>query len=280
MRPVALIAIFSLALTFLLLTSKPFANDKDPDELVRVELSTVGIDRQSGAPVALLRDSDSGEVVPIFIGVVEAQAILHGLHEVQAPRPMTHDLLKSTIESLNAELITLQVHDIRNGTYYGRLKLRLDGQDELIEVDTRPSDGLALAVRTGASIEVSRKILRADLDFEFESPEGGDDVVRAAGITVVPATGALREELGLPERAGVLVSQVEGPPQERGIQAGDLITRVNDEEIAAPLDFLDALRHADIDEKVTITLWRDGETLEIEIPTDVPTRDETERERI
>ncbi|WP_406671941.1 bifunctional nuclease family protein, partial [Natronospira sp.] len=168
MRP-ALLSLAAILLALVISLGNPLANEDD--ELVTVELATVGLDERSGAPVALLREPDSGEVVPIFIGVMEAQAILQGLHEVSTPRPMTHDLLARTLSALDAEAISLQVHDLRNGTYYGRLMLRKDGQEALIEVDTRPSDGLALAVRSGTEIQVARKILRADLEFDFRAPE-------------------------------------------------------------------------------------------------------------
>ncbi|MCP1726719.1 bifunctional DNase/RNase [Natronospira proteinivora] len=274
MRP-ALLALLTLSLAGLLVFGH--AASEEDDELVTVELSTVGLDRQSGTPVALLREPESGEVVPIFIGVVEAQAILQGLHEVDAPRPMTHDLLANTIQSLDAQLEALQVHDLRNGTYHGRLLLSRSGEDN-IRVDSRPSDGLALAVRTGSRIEVTRKILRADLDFDFEAPEGSQDVVRAAGITVVAADSELRQELELPEDEGMLVSRVEGAAADQGIQPGDLILAVDEVRPDSPLAFLDAIRAAG--DSATLTIWRDGAELEITVPTDIPATREREQERL
>lgn len=249
------------------------------EDLVRAELATVGLDRHSGVPVALLREPDSGEVVPIFIGIVEAQAILQGLHEVESPRPLTHDLLADAIGRLDAELLSIQVHDLRGGTYHGRLILRKDNGDS-VEIDTRPSDGLALAVRLGARIEVSPEILRADLDFDFQAPEGSQDVVQAAGITVVNATRELRDELGLPDATGVLVSSTRATAREQGLQPGDLIIAVGEQQPDSPLAFLEAIRVTPEGEKAKIRFWREGEEREIKVSTEVPAPEKTERERL
>lgn len=273
----SLLSLLLITSVLLFLSTRPAA--EEPEELVRAELATVGLDRYSGAPVALLREPDSGKVVPIFIGVVEAQAILQGLHHIDSPRPMTHDLLANTIGKLGAELLSIQVHDLRNGTYYGRLLVRQDN-GETIEIDTRPSDGLALAVRLDARIEVSNRILRADMDFDFQAPEGSQDVVQAAGITVVSATQELRQEMGLPEDPGVLVSSTRATAREQGLRPGDLIIAVNDRRPNSPLAFLEAIRVTGEGEKANIRFWRDGKEQEIEISTDVPEPDRTERERL
>ncbi|MDQ2070721.1 bifunctional nuclease domain-containing protein [Natronospira bacteriovora] len=276
---VKLLSLFSLLVLATAIALAAFARETRP-ELVEVELATVGFDRNSGTPVALLREPESGEVVPIFIGLIEAQAILQGLHDIASPRPMTHDLLANTIAGLDASLEVLQVHELRNGTYYGRLLLRRSGGNEVTEIDTRPSDGMALAVRTGARIEVSREILRAGLDFDFQAPEGSGDIVQAAGITVVNATGELRQELGLPSDPGVLVSSVRAAAREAGLQAGDLIIAVGERRPSSPLDFLDAIRAVPGEEKARIRYWREGEEYEIVVPTEVPREESAEHERL
>jgi bifunctional DNase/RNase len=256
-------------------------DDNGPDGLVEVELSTVGMDARSGTPVALLRDSISGEVVPIFIGLAEAEAILRALHEVSMPRPMTHDLMGEVIGALDARMERVIVHDIINGTYYGRLELRRNADGELLEIDTRPSDGLALALRTGARIAVTRKILQAGLDFDFRSPEGAEDVVQAAGITVVEAPGNLREELGLPgEPPGVLVSRVTGTAPEAGLEPGDLIIEVNGKILSRPLDFLDLLRQTPVGEEAEIVFLRGHDEHRVKVSTDVRASDPAETERL
>lgn len=247
------------------------AEAEDSENLVQVELSTVGVDAQSGTPVALLREPESGEVVPIFIGINEAEAILRALHEVETPRPMTHDLIQELLASMDAEIDRIVVHSLEEGTYYGRIELRVDGEEDARIVDTRPSDGFAIAARTGARIEVSQEILQTELDFDFHAPEGDENVVQAAGITVVEAESTLLEEMDLPtDREGVLISAVEGQPAAAGLEPGMLILEVNGNSIANPMDFLDALRETPSDEKAQLKVFgRDGEQ-DLEVPTDVP----------
>lgn len=239
------------------------------DELVVVELATVGMDRMSGAPVVLLREPKSGDVVPIIVGMNEARAILMAMHEVPVPRPMTHDLLRDLIGAMDARLENVLVDGLVDGTYMGLLELKLSGRDEPLLVDTRPSDGLALAMRTGAGIHVAPSILQAGQEMEFEGLEE-DQVVTAIGITVVEATPELREGLGLPAKEGVVVSRATGHAAAVGIEPGSLIREVNGETPESPMAFLDLVRKTPADEQAVIRYWLDGEIREVSVSTDVP----------
>uniref|UniRef100_UPI0025BF20CA bifunctional nuclease family protein n=1 Tax=Aquisalimonas sp. TaxID=1872621 RepID=UPI0025BF20CA len=112
----------------------------DPEDMIAVELATVGVDRAGGAPVVLLREPDSGDVVPIHIGFAEARAILMEQHGVPVPRPQTHDLVGSILQGLDATLERVFVDNLADGIYYGMLELSVAGQDAPVHVDTRPSD--------------------------------------------------------------------------------------------------------------------------------------------
>jgi bifunctional DNase/RNase len=210
-------------LVLLLLTSyfgageavSPVSQNRADDDLVAVELSTVGIDRLAGSPIVLLRDPQSGDVVPIWVGLAEAQAIARALHGVEVPRPMTHDLMASLLSEARAEVEEVVVQELRGDTYFGIVRLRLAGQKEIRDVDSRPSDALALALRTDAPIRVARSILVAPPDFDFVAPEGPEQVVQALGVTVVSATPALREEFELPDRAGVVVTHASGHARDK-----------------------------------------------------------------
>lgn len=234
-------------------------------EYLTAELSTVGWDRLTQGPVVLLRDVATGQVVPIWIGVAEAQSIAMALHEVVVPRPMTHDLLAALLGKTGYELEELIVHDVVDGTYYGLLRLRSLADGEPLLVDTRPSDGLALAARTGASIRVARKILEETPDFEFLAPDEGSQVVRVSGLTLVAPDAALREEFGLPDRPGLLVTKALGEAEHQGLLRGDLVIEVAGEVPESPIDFLNAIKETPPGEALELRYWRDGEELETEL---------------
>ena len=241
------------------------------EELVEVELASVGINPLTGSPVVLLRELAGGNVVPIFIGVPEAQAILLAMHEAQLPRPMTHDLMHDLLGAMDARLERVFVDDLDNGTYYGMLELRLGagaaGSGRLIRVDSRPSDALALAVRTGATIHVAPKILIAGRGLEYEGlPD--DQVVTALGITVVSATQRLRETFELPERPGLLVNRSAGAAADAGLNPGSLILEVNGVVPGSPMEMLELIGDTPQGEQVEIRYWQDGEEATLRLSPD------------
>ncbi len=108
------------------------------------------------SPVVLLADESEKRVLPIWVGPFEAQAIAMALQGVLTPRPMTHDLMKSVCEHLGASLRRVVIHDIREGTYYAEMHLQTQSGE--VVVDSRPSDAIALALRTGAELFISEKV--------------------------------------------------------------------------------------------------------------------------
>lgn len=237
-----------------------------------VEVATVGWDRLGSAPVVLLREPETGQLVPIWVGVAEARAIAAALHEVEYPRPMTHDLMADLLVRLDAHLDELLIHDLVNGTYLGMLRLSKErnGGAPLL-VDTRPSDGMALALRAGATIRVAQKILDDTPDVDFMAPDEPDQVVRALGLTVVTPTPEQRAEHRLPEeRAGLLVIRAIGNAAVAGISRGDLLVEVAGAAVEEPVDLLDAVRDLPYGDPVPMVLWRDGEERRVTV---VPERE-------
>lgn len=247
---------------------------------VPVELSTIGLDGRTGLPIVVLREPESGSVLPIWIGGAEAQAIALVLHGVVPPRPMTHDLMASLIAELRAEVEEVVVTDLRNNTYFGVVRLRVAGDKKIREVDSRPSDALALALRTGAPIRVARKILANVPEFDFIAPEGPNQVVQALGMTVVLATPPLRKEFRLANQRGIVVTSAFGLAREKGIRRGDLIIDVNGKAVEEPAAFFEAVRAARPKSPVRITYWRDGNTRVIELPADLPPSNPGKRGRL
>ena len=123
--------------------------------MLQVRIHSLNIDALTNSPFVLLRDVDEEDerVLPIWIGHAEAMAILLRLQDVDPPRPLTHDLLRNLIDALGYVAERVEITRLEDGTFYAALILR--GEDERVAIDTRPSDSMALAVRTGAPIYVS-----------------------------------------------------------------------------------------------------------------------------
>lgn len=241
----------------------------DVDDMVEVEIATIGLSEGTRSPVVLLREPAAREVIPIAIGTAEARAIMSVLQDVQYPRPMTHDLLGDVLGAVDARLERVFVDDLVDNVFLGMLELRVPGRDDPVRVDSRPSDAIALALRTGASIHVAPKVLEAARTIDFQGLED-DQVVNAVGITVMAANDDLRDALELPDRPGVLVSGAAGPAAEAGMRPGALIVAVNGETPESPMDFLELIRGTPADEDARIAYWQDGETHDVEVSTDVP----------
>jgi uncharacterized protein len=107
--------------------------------------------------VVLLKGTEDERSLPIFIGAAEAQAIAIRINSVEVPRPLTHDLLKNLLDYLECRLMRIEVSDLKDGTFYARLVLERDGS--AMELDCRPSDAIALALRCGAPIYVARAVM-------------------------------------------------------------------------------------------------------------------------
>jgi bifunctional DNase/RNase len=129
--------------------------------MVEMRVQGLAVDPQSKERVVILTDLNETRFLPIWIGVYESEAILLALESIQVPRPTTHDLMKSVALSLGGSLEKVVVHtvDDTTATYYAKLVLVKEGEPEPIEVDARPSDAIALALRFQAPIFVTEAIL-------------------------------------------------------------------------------------------------------------------------
>lgn len=262
-----------LAAALLLVSVQSFARDPAVplDTMLPVELATVGFESVSGSPVVVLREPGSGDVVLISIGSNEALAIMLALRDVTTPRPMTHDLLTEVIRASGGTVRRVMVDALVGNTYTGLIELALEHREDPVYVDSRPSDALALAVRTGASILVSPDVLVATRGLEFEGLPESQQVVTALGITVGGVNPDLREALGLPEDlAGLVVSRAVGEAAEQGIGPGAMILEVNGEVPRSPLQFLDLVRRIPAGEQARLRVWQQGDIREFELSTDVP----------
>jgi len=123
--------------------------------MIGMKVRTVAMDQQMN-PVVLLVDTAETLALPIWIGTAEAQSIALELQGVRMPRPMTHDLIRAMLAQLTVSVNRIVVTDIQNGTYFAEIHLKNNGTD--VVVDSRPSDAIALALRTEAPIYVEEKV--------------------------------------------------------------------------------------------------------------------------
>ncbi|MDQ2865889.1 MAG: bifunctional nuclease family protein [Candidatus Eremiobacteraeota bacterium] len=137
-----------------------------------MKVDKLGIDLLTHDPVVILKDMDGSHYLPILIGPFEATAIALALEGAAVPRPLSHDLMRSIFETLDATLEQVIIHDIRDSTFFAKLVVRCD--EELQEIDARPSDGIALALRMKTPIYVSDKIVLEEATSDKKSVDDSE----------------------------------------------------------------------------------------------------------
>jgi bifunctional DNase/RNase len=142
--------------------------------MVEVKVQSIQVSLMTDHRVVLLKEVDSERVLPIWIGTHEAEAIAIRMRGVQVARPMTHDLLGNMIAGLGGQVLRITVNALRDDTFYALITVRLDGHD--VEIDSRPSDAIALAVRAEVPIFVEDSVMSQagivpDVDVSMEADE-------------------------------------------------------------------------------------------------------------
>ena len=140
---------------------------------MQIEMSIKGlmVDPVTNMPIIILRDKEGQKVLPIWVGIFEANAIALQIENISTPRPMTHDLLRNVIEDLKASVQKIVVCDLQENTFYALIYLSLHG--ETVAIDSRPSDAIALALRTRAPIFVEDTVIDNAKTVDF-TPEKND----------------------------------------------------------------------------------------------------------
>src|SRR5690242_1289723 len=127
--------------------------------MIEMKVRGIAIDPNLKQPAVILTDEEEKRYLPIWIGVAEATAIFIKLSDQTIARPMTHDLMKSVVETLRAKVVRVLVNDINQHTFFARIFLEIPSTGDKLDVDARPSDAIALALRTGAPIFVAEKVV-------------------------------------------------------------------------------------------------------------------------
>jgi uncharacterized protein len=162
---------------------------------VEAEIWTVAQTDQGN--VVLVRPKGSDLAVPIFIGQLETQSILIGMGGVEVPRPLTHDLLLSILSSLRAEVTRIEIHDLREGTFYARILLNAESRE--LVIDARPSDAIGLAVRAMCPVFIAESVIEeAGISVNLVAGlQAADAESKASAAAEDKSAEALAPELGL-----------------------------------------------------------------------------------
>lgn len=157
--------------------------------LVEMKVASLTLDPLTNMPILLLKDLEDRLTLPVWIGLVEASAVATRLQDVNLSRPLTHDLLHSLLRELGAEVMHVEIVDLRNNTYYANLVVKHGSR--VLELDARPSDAIALALRAGCSIYVQDHVVEKASSFDLRVDGAGTP---AQGEDLQDLLGALPEE--------------------------------------------------------------------------------------
>jgi bifunctional DNase/RNase len=230
-----------------------------PLPFVEMEVMGVRLDAIGNSPVVLLADKEGKKALPIWVGLLEANAIDKELRNNSSPRPMTHDLLYSILAQAHVKVKEVRIVDIRNNTYYATLFLTIN--KGIVEVDARPSDAIVIALKSKTPILVSAKIL----DEQGIALAKKNALSERFGIRIQELTPALASYFNFKGQKGVLVAEVlpDSVSESSGIKAGDIVTKINSKEVGSVEEFQQILDSVKAGDSVRIWLFRDGQSKEV-----------------
>ena len=147
----------------------------DNGDLIPMDVVGVRVELPSNQPIVLLREKDGSRYLPIWIGANEATAIAIALEGIQPPRPLTHDLMRSVIDAVGALAVRVVITEMRDSVFYADLALDVSGKE--VQISSRPSDAIALAVRTGTPVFTIAGVLE-EAGVRFEEDDAEEEVAR------------------------------------------------------------------------------------------------------
>jgi len=232
-----------------------------PPPFIEMEVKGVRLDAIGYNPVVLLADKEGKKALPIWIGLLEANAIDKELKNITSPRPMTHDLLHSILTQVQVKVKEVKIVDLKDRTYYATLFLKLS--KGVIEVDARPSDAIILALKSKIPILVSAKVL----DEQGIALTKKNAFGERYGIRIQELTSALASHFNFKGKKGVLVAEVlpASVSEASGIKAGDIITKVNSKEVESVQGFEEMLDTVKAGDSLRILLFRDDKFQEVNL---------------
>jgi len=125
--------------------------------MIKMTVRGIALDPLTNMPIIILKDADDKRALPIWVGTFEANAIALELEKISTPRPMTHDLIKNILDGLGASVQQVVVNDLKDNTFFAVIEISVNGN--VVNIDSRPSDAIALALRVNAPIFVTEKVV-------------------------------------------------------------------------------------------------------------------------
>lgn len=254
---------WSLAVFFLCAWPLSFGAAQE-EPAVEMTVKNLMLDPFTQTPVVLLESAKEKKPLPIWIGAEEAASIVLEIKKVPMPRPNTHDLIRNILQGVGATIQRITITDLRNDVYYASIALTLKGQD--YQIDSRPSDAIAVALRMKAPIYASAKVLaRAKPVGPLEKTRS--QAQRTLGILTQDLTPDLAGLFDLKPNGGILVADVElgGPASEAGLQRGDVILRVNEKSLQKTSELESFLQAAKKGAQLKIEITRKGKPTAITV---------------
>lgn len=144
--------------------------------LIKMQIKGLMIDPITNMPIVILKDTEAKAILPIWVGIFEANAIMLQIEKIETPRPMTHDLLKNILVEMKAKVDKIAVTDLKNNTYYALIYLDVDGKK--IQIDARPSDAIALALRTDSPIYVDESVIEQARNFDLSTDAADSEKIK------------------------------------------------------------------------------------------------------
>lgn len=231
---------------------------------VETTVKTVTLDPESKAPVVILETVGDKRLLPIWIDVPEARAIALELEQIVLPRPLTHDLIRNLLNGLSVKLLRVTVSDIRNNTYLALLSLEFRGQT--LEIDSRPSDAIAVALRMKAPIYATAEVLAKAKP--LPAPSSSRAAARQKlGLQTQDLTAELATLLDLSPQRAVLVADVApgSPAANAGLQRGDVLIKANDKALQSTADLDAVLEAVKAPAQIRLEVLREGKPILIMI---------------
>ncbi len=235
-------------------------------DTVAVEVKGIFLAPGSMSPVVVLRETDGNRSIPIWIGLMEAEAIGRRLTGKTVPRPLTHDLLGNAVAALGGDIRRIVVTDLIDGTYYARIDV-VANRDSL-SLDARPSDAIALALGVSAPIFVATAVMdqagEEDLVIRDPSETAFEPEEVGCGIWCQPLAEEMGEVLGV--EAGVLVADLsEALEASAELQRGDVITQVGGQPVESIERLRELLSGLQPGDPVAVQVLRVGEIVTVEL---------------